>query len=161
MKGQLILIAIVIAGVTVSDTYAQEIDLDKAVAQSDLNALPVSLDKVVIRGYDGVAPPPKLKPPARTLFYGYGVTAYYKSTDTLMFFKVLQLEAEHRSPEGEVLARFDLKGSRYNDAFKSYFLNAIPQSERKNIFFKNIYIKDKKGNYFLVEEDRQFCPHCK
>ncbi len=57
MKGQLILIAIVIAGVTVSDTYAQEIDLDKAVAQSDLNALPVSLDKVVIRGYDGVAPP--------------------------------------------------------------------------------------------------------
>ena len=30
MKGQLILIAIVIAGVTVSDTYAQEIDLDSS-----------------------------------------------------------------------------------------------------------------------------------
>ena len=140
--------------------WGQEVNLDAKVAETDVSLLPVPIEKVVVRGYDGDAPPPTLQPPARKLFYGYGVTAYYKGQDTLMFFKVLQLEAIHKGPDGSQLAHFNLQGSRYNDAFKSYFLNHIDPKEKKNIYFTNVYLKDKKGHYFKLEDEYPFCTHC-
>lgn len=148
-------------GVFAQTSVAQDFDSwDVKVAETNLDALPYQPYKIIVRGFDGKNPPPRLNTPQRALFYGYGMTAYIKSNDSLLFFDILYLDAVHRDAEGNVIATFQLKGSRYSDSFKNYFVNKITEEERKNIYFENIYLKDKKGNYLKITAKQEFCPHC-
>ena len=138
-----------------------QIDLAAEAAKTDIKKLPYPVSEIKIRGFDAEDPPPRMNTPERPLFYGYGMTAYYQNEDSLIFFRIQKLQAVHVNSEGEVLHTFNLKGSRYTDSFKSYFLTEIDPSEKKNIYLRNIYIKDKKGNYIHLEDDQKWCPHCK
>jgi len=135
-------------------------DLDIKVAETNTKALPYEISRIVVRGFDGENPPPRLKAPERPLFYGYGITAYYFTFDSLIFFNVVQLDAVHRDVQGNKIVSFRQEGNRYTDDFKNYFLNGIDPQDRKNIYFENIYLKDKKGNYIKLTEPQRFCPHC-
>jgi hypothetical protein len=97
-------------------------NLDAPVVKTDLKSLPYEVDKIVVRGFDGVNPPPRLGSPDRPLFYGYGITAYCRTVDSLLFFTLIKLDAVHRDENGESIRGFPLKGCRYNDYFKPYFL---------------------------------------
>lgn len=136
------------------------VDLDAVVAKTDAASLPYPVGKIVVRGFDGNHPPPRLVEPERPLFYGYGMTAYYQSSDSLIFFKILRLQAEHRNEDGSVIKSFQLKGNRYTEGFKQYYLKTVAPEERKNFFLSNIYIKDKKGNYLKLDKEFKLCHHC-
>lgn len=135
-------------------------DLDLKVAETNAEALPYDIERIVVRGFDGENPPPRLQAPDRPLFYGYGITAYYVTFDSLIFFNVVRLDAVHRAPDGKMIVSFRQEGNRYTDEFKNYFLSGISPGEKKNIYFENIYLKDKKGNYLKLTERQLFCPHC-
>ena len=137
-----------------------KVDLDAAAAKTDHSSLPYPVQKIVVRGFDGNHPPPRLVEPERPLFYGYGMTAYYHSTDSLIFFKIQKLTAEHRDDAGNVIKSFILKGNRYSDTFKQYYLKTVPASERKNFFLRDVYVKDKKGNYLKLDKEFKLCHHC-
>ena len=134
-------------------------DLDQLVAKTKLESLNYPISEIIIRGFDGVNPPPRMVIPERPLFYGYGITAYYQTEDTLIFFKVHTLEAIHLNDAGEIIHTFKLKGSRYSESFKGYFMY-LSSDEKQKIFFRNIYLKDKKGNYIKLKDNHVWCPHC-
>lgn len=141
--------------------HAQDFEQwDIKVAETNTDALPYAPYKIIVRGFDGKNPPPRLTAPQRQLFYGYGMTAYYQTKDTLTFFTLLYLDAVHYDKDANVVASFPQAGSRYSDEFKNYFVNRISEAERKNIRFENIYLKDKKGNYLKITTPQEFCPHC-
>ena len=60
-------------------------DLDQLVAKTKLESLTYPINEIIIRGFDGNNPPPKMVVPERPLFYGYGITAYYQTEDILIF----------------------------------------------------------------------------
>ncbi|MEZ4722482.1 MAG: hypothetical protein R2813_11475 [Flavobacteriales bacterium] len=135
------------------------VNLDTEVAKTDINTLPYTIDGIVVRGFDGTNPPPRLSAPTRPLFYGYGITAYFRGVDSLMFFTVEKLDAVHKSTTGEVIKTFPLSGARYTPAFKNYFVG-LSNEEKARIYFENIYLKDKKGHYIKVDTEQLFCPNC-
>lgn len=139
-------------------SLAQE-DLETLASKTDIKALPYSLENIVVRGFDGTSPPPRLVEPKRPLFYGYGITAYYKSKDTLLFFRVQELEVVHFDKNGKELHTFHIEGSRYTESFKSYFMH-LSAEEKRRIYLRKIYLKDKKGNYIKLPERQTWCPHC-
>jgi len=136
------------------------IDLDAEAAKTNLNELPYDVSLINVRGFDGDNPPPRLVEPERPLFYGYGLTAYYQTKDSLLFFRIEKLDIIHHDNQGNEIQSFPQKGSRYSETFKKYFLSEIPPSEKKNILLQNIYLKDKKGNYLKLEKDFVLCPNC-
>jgi len=129
------------------------------VAKTDISSLDYPVNEIVVRGFDGENPPPRLIEPERPLFYGYGITAYYQSQDTLVFFKVQQLEIVHLNTEGEIIHTFNQNGSRYTESFKGYFIHLSPE-EKRLIYIRNIYLKDKKGKHLLIKDRLPWCPHC-
>ena len=133
--------------------------MDELVAKTNYDNLSYPISEIIVRGFDGDNPPPRLVEPARPLFYGYGITAYFQTQDTLMFFKVQKLEAIHVNDDGEIIHTFKLAGSRYTESFKGYFIH-LPQEVKRKIFFRNIYLKDKKGNYIKLNKQHTWCPHC-
>lgn len=134
-------------------------NLEAEVAKTNTAKLTYPIDGIVVRGFDGDNPPPRISAPARPLFYGYGITAYFRSVDSLMFFTVVQLDAVHRKSDGTVIKKFPQKGAQYTPDFKNYFIN-LSTEEKGRIFFENIYLKDKKGNYIKVKTEQLFCPNC-
>ncbi|GEM_PF-625149 len=141
-------------------TSMGQIDFAAEAAKTDVSSLPYPVDQIIIRGFDAEDPPPRLQAPERPLFYGYGLTAYYQNADSLIFFRIQNLDAVHLDDEGNILNSFKLTGSRYTDSFKSFFLTAISAEEKKNIVLRNIYIKDKKGKFIHLVDDQQWCPRC-
>lgn len=156
-------IAFTLLLLTFNGLFAQESiqELDKKVALTKVNTLPYNVNDIVVRGFDGTNPPPRLETPMRNMFYGYGMTAYIQSLDTLIFFNIVRLDAKHENTAGKVLRESEETGNRYTEAFKNYFTAAIEASEWKNIYFDNIYLVDKKGNYLKISKRMKFCPHCK
>ena len=137
-----------------------QIDFAAEAAKTDISSLPYPVNKIVIRAFDAEDPPPRLQAPERPLFYGYGLTAYYQNADSLNFFRIQSLDAVHLDEEGNTLHSYKLSGSRYTDSFKSFFLTGITSEEKKNIVLRNIYIKDKKGNFIHLKDDQKWCPNC-
>lgn len=135
-------------------------ELDVLVDATKLNELPFNLEEVTVRGFDGENPPPRMNTPTRPLFYGYGATAYTLTSDSLLFFNIVQMEAVHRGADGSIKRKFTESGNHHSPEFKNYFLRDITEEERKNIYLENIYLQDKKGNYFKITEPQPFCPHC-
>jgi hypothetical protein len=142
----------------IGSIWSQE-NMDALVAKTNFENLDYPIEKIIVRGFDGVNPPPRLKEPERPLFYGYGITAYFQTTDTLMFFKVQKMEAIHLNEEGEIIHTFKVKGSRYSESFKGYFMH-LSLEEKKRIYFRNIYLKDKKGNFIKLKGNQIWCPQC-
>lgn len=135
-------------------------ELARRAAETDIEHLPFSIEKIVVRGFDGSNPPPRLIETTRPMLYGYGITAYHMSFDSLIFFKVLTMKAIHRGKDGSVIKSFDIKNGRYPAEFKEYFLEKIRPEERTEIWFEEIYISDKKDNIIYLAEPQKFCPHC-
>lgn len=157
----LVFIALIYSMTMTGSVWGQDpIDLDAEVSKTNIDALPYKIEHIHVRGFDGDNPPPRLVEPERPLFYGYGLTAYYQTYDSLLFFRIERLEIVHRDNEGKVIQSFLQKGSRYSETFKKYFLSQIPVTEKKNIYLQNIYLKDKKGNYLKLENDFVLCPNC-
>lgn len=154
------LLFLVFLSINLASVTAQEVDLDQKVSSTDYELLPYDISKIIVRGFDGSNPPPTMIETNKTLLYGYGMTAYHISSDSLIFFRILSLDAVHRDADGNEINRFPIRGSRYTQDFKNYFLNKIPKDQRKYIWFENIYIKDKKENYLKLAEPQRFCPHC-
>ena len=142
-----------------TQTYAED-ELARMAAETDLEHLPYNIENIVVRGFDGTNPPPKLIKTARPMLYGYGITAYHITYDSLIFFKVLSAKAIHRDESGNIIKEFDIKNGRYSPEFKKYFLESIRSEERKQIWFEQIYIRDKKDNVLYLAEPQKFCPHC-
>jgi len=135
-------------------------ELDKLVSKTNVKKLDYDPERIIVRGFDAHNPPPRLEEPERPLFYGYGMTAYFMTHDHLQFFKIDRCEAVHRTKDGEEVKRFELHGNRYTDEFKTYFTKEIDSHQKKYIFFENIYIHDKQGNYFKITSKQKFCTHC-
>ncbi len=120
--------------------------MDALVAKTNFEKLDHPIEKIIVSGFDGVNPPPRLKDPERLLFYRFGITTYFQTTDTLMFLKIQKLEAIHLNEEGEIIHTFTVEGSRYSESFKGYFTH-LSLEEEKRIYFRGIYLKDKKSNF--------------
>lgn len=159
MSKSLFLVFLLAFGMATSaqDTKA---DLAAKAAKTNIKALPYDPAHIVVRGFDGQNPPPRLVVPDKPLFYGYGITAYIKTADSLRFFTIVQLDAVHRDGSGNEIARFTETGSRYSEAFKEYFLSKIAPTEKKNIYFENVFVKDKNENLLKLTRTFRFCPHC-
>jgi hypothetical protein len=142
-----------------SQLFAEE-ELARMAAETDIEHLPYNVENIVVRGFDGTNPPPRLVKTTRPMLYGYGITAYHITYDSLIFFKVLSAKAIHRDESGNVIKEFEIKNGRYPPEFKKYFLENIRASERKEIWFEEIYIRDKKDNILYISEPQKFCPHC-
>lgn len=134
-------------------------ELDKLVSETDKSLLGYDPNLVVVRSFDGDNPPPRLRPPSRPLFYGYGITAYYRTADSIAFFKIIRADIVHKDSAGNEIRRFEQHGNRLSDEFKQYFVNKLSPEERKYIYIENIYLQDKNGRYLKVA-DRVFCTHC-
>jgi hypothetical protein len=137
-----------------------EDELVRRAAETDIEHLPYTIEKIVVRGFDGSNPPPRLVETTRPMLYGYGITAYHMSYDSLIFFKVVAMKAVHRNSDGSILKSFEVKNGRYSQEFKEYFLERIRPEERQDIWFEEIYISDKKDNIIYLAEPQKFCPHC-
>ncbi len=135
-------------------------DLDKLVKQTEVTELPYSVEEITVRGFDGANPPPRKEKPTGLILYGYGITSYIIGFDSITYFDVITLDAVHRNDKGKEIKRFEIKGDRYPQAFKDYFIEKCEESDRARIFFENIYLRDKSGNYLKIETEQRFCPHC-
>jgi hypothetical protein len=92
-------------------------------------------------------------------FMVMGLPPITKQKTFYFFFKVQTLETIHLNDVGEIIHTFKLKGSRYSESFKGYFMH-LSSDEKQKIFFRNIYLKDKKGNYIKLKDNHVWCPHC-
>lgn len=144
----------------ITSSFGQTKDYKQKAEQTDIANLPYDVSKIIVRGFDGSNPPPTMIKTDRPMLYGYGTTAYHLTNDSLIFFRILSMDAVHRDNDGNEISRHPIEKGRYSSEFKDYFLNKIPKEQRKNIWFENIYIKDKKENYLRLVEPQRFCPHC-
>ena len=135
-------------------------DLDKLVEQTDQTGLAYDPAEITVRGFDGANPPPRMETPTRPLLYGYGMTAYIITFDSIIYFDIITLDAVHRDQNNQEVKRFLIQGNRYPKSFKDYFIESCTESDRAHIYFENIYLRDKSGNYLKIESEQRFCPHC-
>lgn len=135
-------------------------DLEKLVSKTDTNELAYSVSEITVRGFDGANPPPRMKTPTRKLLYGYGMTAYIIGFDSITFFDIVSITAVHKDDEGNEIRAFEIQGGRYPKEFKHYFVEKCTESQRARIYFENIYLRDKSGNYLKIETEQRLCPHC-
>lgn len=159
MKSVLICISLFLLS-TISAKAQSLSDLELLVEDTDLEALDYKLNEIVVRGYDGSNPPPLRKQPTQRILWGYGTTAYILDYDTIIYFDIIVMDAVHRDENGNEIKRFNLKEGKYPSEFKTYFLEKCTKEERSNIYFENIFLRDKEGNYLKIENEQKFCPHC-
>jgi len=133
--------------------------LDSLASLTDTTQLGYLPSELVIRSYDGNYPPPLKSMPDKQIFFGFGITAYWLTSDTLAFFKLQSFEVVLRDAFGNEVRKFE-NGKTYTKDFRKFYLEELDPKEYCKLYLQKVYLKDKNSNMLKFEEPFLLCPHC-